>query len=90
MAMRRGTEVLRHSLCDWLNDLNLIQAGAHSCIDRFIDYYGKYATSHDAFDRDCALHEEVGNAAKSLSRHVQQRRDGLQPPDADLQEPRPK
>jgi multimeric flavodoxin WrbA len=85
-----GTEALRRSLCDWLNDMDLIQAGAHSCIDRFIDYYGKYATSHEAFDHDTALHEEVRNAARALCRHVQQRRNGLQPPDASLEEPRPK
>ena len=85
-----GTEVLRRSLCDWLDDMQLIKAGAHSCLDRFIDYYGNYATSHDAFDADSALHEEVRNAALSLCRHVQQRRNGLQPPDAGLEEPRSK
>jgi hypothetical protein len=34
--------------------------------------------------------KEVGNAARALSRQLQQRRKGLQPPDADLAEPRPK
>jgi hypothetical protein len=70
-----GTEAPRRSLCDWLNDMDLIQGGAHSCIDSFID---------------TALHEEVRNAARALCRHVQQRRNGLQPPDASLEEPRPK
>jgi multimeric flavodoxin WrbA len=85
-----GTENLRRSLCDWLNDMRLIQAGTDSCIDRFIDYYGPYATSHDAYDRDAALHEEVRNAARSLCEHVRQRRGGLKAPDETLREPRPK
>jgi multimeric flavodoxin WrbA len=85
-----GTETLRHSLSDWLNDMQLVQAGAHSCIDRYIDYYGKYATSHDAFDKDEPLHEEVRNAARSLIAHVTQRRAGVKLPDAGLQDPRPK
>jgi multimeric flavodoxin WrbA len=85
-----GTEVLRRSLSDWLNDMRLIQAGADSCIDRFIDYYGMYATSHDALDQDEALQEEVRNAARSLITHVTQRRAGVQAPDENLREPRPK
>ena len=70
--------------------MKLIQAGADSCIDRYIDYYGKYATSHDAFDQDEALHEEVRNAARSLIVHVAQRRAGIEAPDEHLQDPRPK
>jgi hypothetical protein len=85
-----GTENLRRSLCDWLNDMHLIQAGSDSCIDRFIDYYGPYATSHDAYDRDLALHEEVRNAARSLCEQVRQRRGGLKAPGETLREPRPK
>jgi multimeric flavodoxin WrbA len=85
-----GTEQLRRALSDWLNDMKLIQAGADSCIDRYIDYYGKYATSHDAFDKDEPLQEEVRNAARSLSAHVAQRRSGIKAPDEKLREPRPK
>jgi multimeric flavodoxin WrbA len=85
-----GTENLRRSLCDWLNDMHLIQAGAESCMDRFIDYYGTYATSHDAYDKDEALHEEVRNAARALCTHVQQRRAGLRAPGEGLEDPRPK
>ncbi len=47
-----GTETLRRCLSDWLNDMHLIEAGAGACIDRYIDYYGPYATSHDALDND--------------------------------------
>ena len=85
-----GAETLRRSLSDWLNDMRLLQAGADSCIDRYIGYYGKYATSHDAFDQDEPLHEEVRNAARALIAHVAQRRAGVKPPDAGLKEPRPK
>ncbi|HEY2780556.1 MAG TPA: flavodoxin family protein [Steroidobacteraceae bacterium] len=85
-----GTETLRRSLSDWLNDMQLVQAGAGSCIDRYIDYYGMYATSHDAFDEDAPLHEEVRNAARALITHVAQRRAGLKAPDANLKDPRPK
>jgi multimeric flavodoxin WrbA len=85
-----GAEELRRALTDWLNDMELIQAGAKSCIDRYIDYYGKYATSHDAYDKDEALHEEVRNAARSLLVHVSQRRADIKAPDENLQDPRPK
>jgi hypothetical protein len=85
-----GTETLRRSLSDWLGDMKLVQAGTDSCIDRFIDYYGKYATSHDAFDEDEPLHQEVRSAARSLISHVAQRRRGLRAPDEGLKDPRPK
>jgi multimeric flavodoxin WrbA len=85
-----GTENLRRSLSDWLNDMKLIQAGADSCLDRFIDYYGDYASSHEALDEDVALHEEVRNAARALAAHMLQRRAGLKAPDENLSEPRPK
>jgi multimeric flavodoxin WrbA len=85
-----GTEVLRRSLTDWLNDMHMVQAGAASCIDRLIDYYGLYATSHDAFDKDSALHEEVRNVARALITHINQARAGVEPPGQDLEDPRPK
>jgi multimeric flavodoxin WrbA len=85
-----GTENLRRSLCDWLNDMHLVQAGASASIDRLIDYYGPYATSHNALDRDTALHEEVRNAARALLNHISQRRHGQIAPDEGLNDPRPK
>jgi multimeric flavodoxin WrbA len=85
-----GTENLRRSLSDWLNDMDLVQAGKDSCLDRFIDYYGMYATSHDALDQDEALHEEVRNAARSLITQVTQHRAGIKAPGEDLHDPRPK
>jgi hypothetical protein len=69
--------------------MRLIEAGAGSCLDRFIDYYGDYVTSHEAYDQDQALHQEVRNAARALSVHVAQRRAGLKPPDESLADPRP-
>jgi multimeric flavodoxin WrbA len=85
-----GTENLRRSLSDWLNDMDLVQAGAASSFDRYIDYFGPYATSHEALDKDEALHEETRNAARALAVHIRQRRDGLALPDEGLKDPRPK
>jgi multimeric flavodoxin WrbA len=85
-----GIEELRRSLCDWLNDMRLVQAGSDSCLDRFIDYFGPYATSHDALDRDSALHEEVRNAARALIIQITERRRGRLAPDEHLEDPRPK
>lgn len=85
-----GTENLRRCLSDWLNDMHLVQAGADSCLDRFIDYFGAYATSHDALDTDTDLHEEVRNAARSLITQIVARRRGEIAPDENLKDPRPK
>jgi multimeric flavodoxin WrbA len=85
-----GTENLRRSLSDWLNDMHLIQAGAASCVDRYIDYFGPYATSHEALDKDPALHQEVRNAARALITQITARRAGQLAPDEELQDPRPK
>ncbi len=85
-----GTENLRRCLSDWLNDMHLVQAGTDSCVDRFIDYFGPYATSHAALDKDTALHEEVRNAARALIEQVDKRRKGQVTPDENLQDPRPK
>jgi hypothetical protein len=89
-AVGRSTETLRLSLSDWLDEMKLVQAGTDSCIDRYIDYFGKYATSHDAFDEDEPLHEEVRNAARALIAHGAQRRKRLRAPDERLKDPRPK
>lgn len=85
-----GTENLRRCLSDWLNDMHLVQAGTDSCLDRYIDYFGKYATSHEAFDADHALHEEVRNCACALSVQMAKRREDQRAPDEELTDPRPK
>lgn len=85
-----GAEGLRRDLTDWLRDMQLIEAG-NASIDRYIGYYEPYATSHDALDRDEALHEEVRQAAAALVEAVRLNREGKLPqPGADLREPRPK
>jgi multimeric flavodoxin WrbA len=85
-----GTESLRRNLTDWLSDMHLVQAGADSCLDRYIDYFGMYATSHDALDRDIALHEEVRNVAQALTSHVAARRQGQAATTERFADPRPK
>jgi multimeric flavodoxin WrbA len=83
-----GTDILRRSLTDWLQDMHLIAA---SSIDRYIGYYEPYATSHQALDRDDALQSEVRNAAKTLLEAVALARSGKLPqPGAGLTDPRPK
>ncbi|MEP7061999.1 MAG: flavodoxin family protein [Betaproteobacteria bacterium] len=86
-----GIEGVRRALCDWLDWMGLIGAGAAARLDRFIGYYEPYATSHDALDRDEAVQEEVRNAARALGEAVTQLRAGtLSAPGAALEPPRPK
>jgi hypothetical protein len=83
--------VLRRSLTDWLQDMQLIQASAAATIDRYIGYYEPYATSHDALDRDRALPQEVRNAANILVEAVRLARSGVLPqPGQRARDPRPK
>ncbi len=85
-----GADTLRRSLVDWLTDMELVQAGRSSVLDRYVGYYEPYATSHEALDRDEALQTEVRNAAASLVNQVQLIRDGRREPDENIQAPRPK
>ncbi len=86
-----GAETVREAIAGWLRDTGLIEAGRLSQLDRMIGYMEPYATSHDALDRDTALHEEVRNAARSLIEAVKLSRSGaLQQPDAALDVPRKK
>jgi hypothetical protein len=85
-----GTEALRRSLTDWLQDMQLTQAGSLSCVDRFIGYMGPYASSHEELDRDIAVLEDVRNAARALRESIQQTRQGIAPADSKLKDPRPK
>lgn len=71
--------------------MELIKASQASTIDRYIGYYEPYATSHNALDRDKALHTEVRNAAKILVEAVRLLRSGKLPqPGQRVEEPRPK
>jgi multimeric flavodoxin WrbA len=86
-----GVEGVRRSLSDWLSFMKLIPAGAASAIDRYIGYWEPYATSHEAFDRDRAMQDEVRNAARVLAQAVIQQGSGACPePDTGLTEPRRK
>jgi multimeric flavodoxin WrbA len=87
-----GTDILRRSLTDWLQDMHLVQAHPVATIDRYIGYYEPYATSHAALDRDAAVFDEVRQAARTLVEAVTLSRSGrlvqVQPPDG--AEARPK
>lgn len=86
-----GIEGTRRALCDWLDWMGLIDAGAASRLDRYIGYYEPYATSHETLDHDEAVQEEVRNAARALTQAVGELRAGrLSAPGRDLKRPRPK
>lgn len=71
--------------------MDLVEASAAATIDRYIGYYGPYATSHDALDKDEDVQEEVRNAARALINTIELMRAGeLERPDAGLESPRPK
>ena len=86
-----GVEVHRRNLCDWLDWMGLIDAGAAAKLDRYIGYYEGYYNSHDALDNDRAVQEEVRNVARSVVQAVKELRAGrLSQPDKQVQAPRPK
>jgi multimeric flavodoxin WrbA len=85
-----GVSNVRRALTDWLSDLGLVQAGHAAGLGRYIGYYDKYATSHDALDRDSAFQAEVKNAAQALANELGLLREGRKEPDAGLTDPRPK
>ena len=86
-----GTDDVRRALCDWLDWMGLVDAGAHARLDRYIGYYQPYALSHDALDQDSAVQEEVRNVARSVAAAVRELRAGrLQDIGRKLQAPRPK
>ena len=86
-----GIEGVRRALCDWLDWMGLIDAGAKARLDRFIGYYQPYSTSHETLDADTAMQEEVRNVARAVAEAVAQVRAGtLSSPDTGLVPPRPK
>jgi multimeric flavodoxin WrbA len=85
-----GAETLRRSLVDWLSDLRLTQAGDAGALDRYVGYYGTYARSHEALDKDEPFQEEVRNAARALACAVRFVRQGRPEADEKLTDPRPK
>jgi len=86
-----GVETHRRNLCDWLDWMGLVDAGAASRLDRYLGYYEPYFDSHAALDRDLALQEEVRNVARCVVRAVGELRAGrLVRTDRDVRNPRPK
>ncbi|HEY0586253.1 MAG TPA: flavodoxin family protein [Pseudoduganella sp.] len=86
-----GAESLRRNLSDWLDWMELIDAGAQARLDRYLGYYEPYATSHDALDKDQAFQEEVRNVARAVAHAVRMQRSGaLAGPDQGVRSPRPK
>jgi multimeric flavodoxin WrbA len=86
-----GVEETLHALSDWLDWMGLIDVGTQARLDRYIGYYAPYATSHEALDRDEALHEEARNVARLVAHGVGEMRAGrLQAMQRKLPRPRPK
>ena len=86
-----GIESLRRNLCDWLDWMGLVDAGAQSRLDRYIGYYEPYATSHDTLDADALVQEETRNVARAVARVTRALRRGeLRAETEDLPRPRPK
>lgn len=66
-----GAENVRRAISDWLCFMHMCPAGPSAELDRYIGYWKPYATSHDEFDADAAVQEEVKNAARALLMGVQ-------------------
>lgn len=83
-----GVEGVRRNLTDWLNDLQLIQAGSGGLVGGYIGYYKTYAESHDDYDQSQDFITEVETAAASLVRQVELNRcQKYYPPDLGLEHP---
>lgn len=86
-----AAEAVRRALGDWLDWMGMVAAGSTALLDRYIDYYGPYATSHDALDEDAALFEEVANVARATTEAIAElRQDRLSQPGKNLKPPRAK
>jgi multimeric flavodoxin WrbA len=85
-----GIDGVRRSLCDWLDWMGLIDAGAQARLDRYIGYYQPYALSHEALDADEGVQEEVRNVARTVAGAVRELRAGRLSGGRKLEDPRPK
>ena len=86
-----GIEGSRRALCDWLDWMGFVDAGAQARLDRFIGYYEPYATSHDTLDADTAVQDEARNVGRAVAGAVAALRRGeLKSELAGLPRPRPK
>lgn len=83
-----GVQEVRRILVDWLNDMQLIQAGSGGVTSSYIGYYGTYAESHDELDKNVDFMVEVETAAKSLVRQIEiNRSTNFGKPDQGLEHP---
>jgi multimeric flavodoxin WrbA len=86
-----GIEGTRRGLSDWLDWMGLIDAGSFARLDRYVGYFESYAESHEAFDRDTDVQEEVRNVGRALGAAVGELRAGrLSSPNRAIRPPRPK
>ena len=86
-----GIEGARSALSNWLDWMGFLDAGALARLERYIGYYGPYATSHDALDKDEPVQEETRNVARAVAKAVVELRAGrLQAVQPVLKRPRPK
>jgi multimeric flavodoxin WrbA len=86
-----GTENVRRSLHDWLTAIHMRSAGRSAELDRYIGYLQPYATSHEEFDRDTGIQDEVLNAALVLAAALRADRAGrLADTDSGIKDPRDK
>ena len=68
----------------------LHSAGKNAELDRYIGYWGPYATNHKALDEDLDIQEEVRNAAQTLREAVLNKCAGHREPGEDIKQPREK
>jgi hypothetical protein len=85
-----GVERVCAPLNDWLQDMEMVPAGARALLDSYIGYYEPYATSHEALDRDEVFMEVAKNAARTLLQTVSEMRGGRREPGSQLELPRKK
>lgn len=86
-----GVDDLKNSLTAWLNEIMLIPSSVYGQIGRYIGYYGPYAESHEALDKDHALMEEIKVSAEALAMNVRaERAKKLETQVPNLHDPRPK
>lgn len=86
-----GVDDVKNSLTSWLNEMMLIPSSVYGQVGRYIGYYGTYADSHRALDRDQALFEEIKISCEALALNITAERSRkLDTQVPHLHDPRPK
>lgn len=86
-----GVDEVKNALTSWLNEMMLIPSSVYGQTGRYIGYYGTYAESHDALDKDQALFEEIKLSSEALAMNIMaERAKKLVTQVPHLHEPRPK